>query len=465
MSCWWESRKLFVTIAAAVFALVGGGTLASRQALAFDEADQEQMSHGAGRAVAEGTERQQVSPEREGEMRAGRGHTALKAGDPIWLQTGKTRVLQLPNRVKRVSIGNPELAGVVVLGPRTIMLSAKQLPRAMAAAGQARGGTRALVTGRTLTPEPRFAETTFTVWYGAEAEPDVHTLFVADFVDQQVMLDVIIAEINRTAIEQHGIDFRAMKDTFLAAYFMGGGAGPAPSGGSSLIPSGGLGLPIGTTESLPVFAFESTRDGDVAALIEALQREGLATILAKPKILAMSGQNASFQSGGEIPIRIATGFATDIEFKPFGTIVNFVPRVSEEGDIILTVTPEVSQVDFSSLVEGIPSFRTRRASTATRLRNGQTRAIGGLMQTIHREEVGGVPYLKDIPFVGYVFRKTIYSDEVVELLVVVTPHLVEPLPPGTQLALPTERGPLTNKEIRTKPHPAEATRPRIPALP
>jgi pilus assembly protein CpaC len=179
----------------------------------------------------------------------------------------------------------------------------------------------------------------------------------------------------------------------------------------------------------------------------------------------MSGQNASFQSGGEIPIRIATGFATDIEFKPFGTIVNFVPRVSEEGDIILTVTPEVSQVDFNSLVEGIPSFRTRRASTATRLRNGQTLAIGGLMQTVHREEVGGVPYLKDIPFIGYVFRKTIYSDDIVELLVVVTPHLVEPLPAGTQLALPTERGPLTNKEIRTKPHPAEATRPRVPGLP
>ena len=204
---------------------------------------------------------------------------------------------------------------------------------------------------------------------------------------------------------------------------------------------------------------------NISALIQILQAEGLATILAQPKLLAMSGQNAVFQVGGEIPIRIATGFATDIQFKPFGTIVNFVARVSEEGDILLTVTPEVSEPDFSSPVEGIPSFRTRRASTATRLRNGQTLMIGGLLQHARAENVSGVPYLQDIPYVGYLFRHTVYSSAVTELVVVVTPRLVTPQPPGTEFALPTDRGPLTNEEVRTKANPYETTRPRIPGVP
>src|SRR5207245_5408563 len=134
---------------------------------------------------------------------------------------------------------------------------------------------------------------------------------------------------------------------------------------------------------------------NITALVQWLQAEGLATILAQPKLVAMSGQNAVFQVGGEIPIRIATGFATDVVFKPFGTIVTFVPRVTEEGDILLTVTPEVSQADFTSLVEGIPSFRTRRASTAARLHDGETLLIGGLLQNQRSENVIGVPYLQD----------------------------------------------------------------------
>src|SRR5207249_293137 len=157
-----------------------------------------------------------------------------------------------------------------------------------------------------------------------------------------------------------------------------GGVGPA-SGGQ--VPPGQNQplLPIATSDAAPVYAFNLPKT-DITAFVQALQTEGLATVLAQPKILAMSGQNAVFQVGGEIPIRITTAFTTDIEYKPFGTLVNFIPRVSDEGDITLTVTPEVSEPDFSNTVEGIPIFRTRRASTSTRLRNGQTLVIGGLLQ-------------------------------------------------------------------------------------
>jgi pilus assembly protein CpaC len=278
------------------------------------------------------------------------------------------------------------------------------------------------------------------------------------------MLEVTVAEINRTAAEEHGIDFRQMAETFASAYFMGGGVGPKPPGGTVSVPPFNGAIPLTTADGKPTYAFSLPND-DITAFIQILQVEGLARILAQPKLLAMSGQNAVFQVGGEIPIRIATGFTSQVEFKPFGTLVSFLPRVSEEEDILLTVTPEVSQPDFNSPVEGIPSFRTRRASTSVRLKNNETLVIGGLLQNQRREEVRGVPYLQDIPGLGYIFRHTNYSNDLTELMVVVTPRLVRPLGPDTQLALPTDRGPLTNEEIRTRQNPHEVTRPRIPGLP
>jgi pilus assembly protein CpaC len=316
--------------------------------------------------------------------------------------------------------------------------------------------------GRTLTAEPRFVETTLMLW-GPGNEVDVHSLTVGDFINQQVMLEVTVAEVNRTALEEHGIDFRVVQEDLIAAGFMGGGI---PTGLLNTVPpqQNSPLLPLAVGEDAPTYAFIFTNE-NVTAFIKALETEGLATILAQPKLLALSGQNAVFQVGGEIPIRIASGFAADIEFKPFGTLVNFVPRVSEEGDIVLTVTPEVSEPDFSNTVEGIPTFRTRRASTTARLRSSQTLILGGLLQTVTQEEVAGVPYAKDIPIVGYVFRQTRYVKEVRELLVSVRPLLVRPIPAGEEIPLPTTRGPLTREEVRTKDDPAEVTRPRIPFVP
>jgi Flp pilus assembly secretin CpaC len=394
-----------------------------------------------------------------------RAGATLEPGEAIWVRSGKSRVLQVKNPVKRVSIGDPSLAGIVVLGPRTIMVNAKEVPPPSGGGGGAAGGaggTVGAVTGRTLTPEPRVAETTLIVWDGSQA-PDIHTLFIADFIDQQILLEVTVADLDRTALEEHGIDFRNAANAFVSTYFMGGGSNPlqvlAPQ--TDVVNQDPTHSPL----TRPTYAFKLPQNEDITAVIQLLQSEGLATILAQPKIVAMSGQNAVFQVGGEIPIRIATGFAADVVFKPFGTVVTFVARISDEGDIILTVTPEVSAPDFARVVEGIPSFVTRRVSTATRLRNGETLAIGGLLQRTRVENVEGVPYLQDIPVVGYLFRHTTYTDEVKELLVVVTPRLVSPMKPGTEVALPTDHPPLTYDDIRTKPDPAEVTRPRIPGLP
>jgi len=453
----WRPGRALSAVAASIVVL--SSCSVNRNAPVAKEFDEASGRPGATSAVSEGMEKEKIpleavpAPSRAGAM--------LEAGEAIWVRSGKSRVLQLKTAIKRVSLGDPSLAGIVVLGPRTIMVNAKEVPPPPGGTEGGGARTSGVVTGKTLTPEPRVAETTLILWDGSQT-PDIHSLFVADFVDQQILLEVTVAELDRTAMEEHGIDFQNIAAAFASTYFMGGGI---------MVPQQQVTNPLqnfipglATSNANPTYAF-NLPNSNITALIQILQSEQLATILAQPKLMAMSGQNAVFQVGGEIPIRIATGFATDVVFKPFGTIVNFVARISDEGDILLTVNPEVSQPDFSSPVEGIPTFRTRRASTATRLRNGETLVIGGLLQRSRNELASGVPYLQDIPAVGYIFRHTTYSDSVTELMIVVTPRLVTPLKPGTELALPTDRPPLSNEDIRTKADPAEVTRPRVPGLP
>src|SRR5438128_4241065 len=380
----------------------------NRSAPVAKEFDEASGRPGATSAVSEGMEKEKIPL--EAVAAPSRGGAMLEPGESIWVRSGKSRVLQLKNPIKRVSLGDPSLAGIVVLGPRTIMVNAKEVPPPPG--GEGGGGARSsgVVTGKTLTPEPRVAETTLIVWDGSQT-PDIHTLFIADFIDQQILLEVTVAELDRTAMEEHGIDFQNIAAAFASTYFMGGGI---------MVPQQQLTNPLqnfipglATSNANPTYAF-NLPNSNITALIQILQSEQLATILAQPKLMAMSGQNAGFPVGGQIPTRIATGLATDVVFKPFGTIVNFVARISDEGDILLTVNPEVSQPDFSSPVEGIPTFRTRRASTATRLRNGETLLIGGLLQRSRNELASGVPYLQDIPAVGYIFRPTPYSYQVTE---------------------------------------------------
>jgi Flp pilus assembly secretin CpaC len=412
----------------------------------------------AGHAVTEGMNRQTV--EGEPSMRSP-AETALQPGEKLWIRSGKSRIIRFPRTVRRVSVGNPELAGIVVVGPRAIMINAKQLPKreGVQEGAMTQQLRLATVSNKTFTPEPYFGETTLTVWQEGSDQPQVHSLFVADFSTRQVVLEVTVAELNRTAMEEHGIDFRRIGTTFVTAFFLGGGAAPllgtVPPQISQPL------LPLNLSSTAPQYVFQLPKQ-DLTAFIKLLQTEGLATVYAQPKLLAMSGQNAVIQVGGEIPIRIVSGFAADVQFKPFGTLVNFVPTLTDEGDIILTVTPEVSRPDFTNEVEGVPSFVTRRASTSAKLRNDETLVIGGLMENDRTETVRGIPYLMNIPGIGYIFRDTQYSDSITELMVIVTPHLVAPLPPGTELATPADRGPFTFDEIKTQWSPAEVTRPRIP---
>jgi pilus assembly protein CpaC len=197
-----------------------------------------------------------------------------------------------------------------------------------------------------------------------------------------------------------------------------------------------------------------------------LEDHNLGKVLAEPHLLANSGEKAKFLSGGEIPIVIAQALNSTIVFKTFGTSVEFIPTVVGRDDIELLVKPEVSEPDYTHGVQlfgfTVPAFVTRRAETMARLKDRQTLIIAGLILHEKVSQIQKVPYLGDIPYVAGLFRNTYWSNKETDLVMSVTPEIVQPLPPSGQVYLPTGRSDLTETEIKTQRlDPPDAARPRF----
>jgi pilus assembly protein CpaC len=197
-----------------------------------------------------------------------------------------------------------------------------------------------------------------------------------------------------------------------------------------------------------------------------LEDHQLAKILAQPHLLANSGEEAKFLSGGEIPIVIAQALNTSIVFKQFGTSVEFVPTVVGRNDIELLVKPEVSEPDFAHGVQlfgfSVPAFVTRRAETLVQMKDNQTLIIAGLILHEKKTQIQKVPYLGDMPYLGGLFRNTAYSNTETDLVMSVTPQIVQPLPDGASVYNPTSVPDLTTEQVETRRlAQPDATRPRF----
>lgn len=257
---------------------------------------------------------------------------------------------------------------------------------------------------------------------------------------QQVMLKVKVYEVSRTKLRTMGFDWAAVSGNDYIVQSVSGIISSVAQGGGSIASSGA------DTVTFGVIGNNSSFFG----FVEALRQNNLAKLLSEPTINAMSGRPASFLSGGEVPIQVASGLGTtSIEFKEFGTRVDVVPIVLGNGNIRLEVRPLVSEVDSSLAVDGTPGFRTRWVDTAVEMKAGQTFALAGLIQEKIETENRGIPYLADIPWAGAAFRRVQDRRNEVELLIIVTPELVGPLNPGEEpCALPgTSSGPLNDTEL------------------
>ncbi|QDC08912.1 type II and III secretion system protein family protein [Oceanicola sp. D3] len=190
---------------------------------------------------------------------------------------------------------------------------------------------------------------------------------------------------------------------------------------------------------------------ELAILLEALETRGFIRTLAEPNLTALSGQNAEFLAGGEYPVPVSNdNGSVTVEFKPFGILLNFTPRVIGKN-INLRLTAEVSGVDptigFTDAGFTVNGFRTRSTSTTVELRDGESFAIAGLLQDDFTDGISKVPWLGDIPILGTLFRSSDYQRNQSELVIIVSAHLVSPTT-GEALALPTDRvRPPTEREF------------------
>ena len=252
--------------------------------------------------------------------------------------------------------------------------------------------------------------------------------------DPQIMLKVVFASVDRSRSKQLGVNL------FSTGYgnVLGGvttGQFSPPTVG---LPSGTSSATATLSNELNLFAFLPGLN--LGATIQALETKGLVEVLAEPNVLAENGKQGSFLAGGEYPFPVAQasnggGVAITIQFKEYGIRLNFIPTITPRGTIRLQVAPEVSALDFTNAVEisgfEVPAISVRRVKTEIELDKGQSFAIGGLLDNREQETFQKVPFIGDVPILGRFFQSINRTKSNTELMVIVTPEIVDPIPAGT----------------------------------
>jgi pilus assembly protein CpaC len=252
--------------------------------------------------------------------------------------------------------------------------------------------------------------------------------------ENQVMMKVRVIEVQRSKLKQMGFNFITLGQQYFVSSNVGGlvplDSVTLPFGGPPMVEA------VGQALANPTMQFAITGNDNIFhGFIEALQREALAKILAEPILVTTSGRPANLLSGGEFPILVPQGLGTaTIDWREFGVRMEAVPIVLGNGRLRLDIAPEVSERDFSNAVEvngfTVPGLTTRRVNTQVEMRFGDTLIIGGLISSRRNGTTQKVPVLGELPLIGAAFRRVEYDDRETELVIVVTPHLVNPIPAG-----------------------------------
>jgi len=252
---------------------------------------------------------------------------------------------------------------------------------------------------------------------------------------QQVLLKVQVAELNRTALRALGVSFLFQDGSSAFGSNIGNGLPATGGGGGGAIVDSFIRLldPLGAGTTV----FGVFNGGNFNYFVTALRQNDVLKILAEPNVVAMNGQEASFLAGGEFPIPVpqsgaATGAIT-IQYKEFGVLLKFIPFIQDDERIRLAVAPEVSSVDFNlGITSGgvtVPALNKRNTSTVVEMREGQTLAISGLMQVTLEGRTSRIPGLGDLAYIGPLFSNNSTQTTEKELVILVTPYLVEAMDP------------------------------------
>jgi pilus assembly protein CpaC len=404
----------------------------------------------------------------------------------VELKIGHTRLVKLPQKIQRVSVGSPAICDVVVINTHQLYLNGKgpgstnitlwapgdkligmflvhverdlsmlkkrmyqvlpdepieirELQGTVILSGRVSdemAKKRATALAKAMVPRKDLAESL----HNQLKPPD----FIIDLLEvgavKQVTLKVRFAEVRRDALKKLKVNlsYRDLAGNFFNT-FLGGVTGPLLPSEKWDLPATGPGFnpfsrpPYDTNMSSKMTTaggFTWNGDHRIMGFLDVLKENGLAKVLAEPNLVAASGAEADFLAGGEFPIPVPQKENITIMFKKFGVKLKFKPTVLSTGKIRLEVEPEVSDLDFSTavVISGytVPGLTTRRAKTQLELDNNQSFGMAGLFRDDLSQVVSKIPLLGDIPILGALFRSTEFQHNKTELVIVVTPEIVTP---------------------------------------
>ncbi len=387
--------------------------------------------------------------------------TQATASRELSVTVGKSVLVDSDAIIERISIANGDLAEAVVINPKEVLINGKAPGETSMIVWQ-QGGNRLFFDLTVQRNDARIdavrreiaqelgsdnvtldleGDTVFLRGTVKDLSSAQRTVQIASTLgrlvnllrvevpptDAQILLKVRFADVDRSTADQLGINIfspgvGATSGTVATGQFNPPTVTPG---------TGGTASTLTLSQALQVFLFRS--DLNLGVTIAALQSKNLLQILAEPNVLAINGHTASFLEGGEFPFPSTAGLgAVSIQFREFGVRITFTPIITPRGTIRLTVTPEVSSLDYANGITfngtTIPGLDTRRIQTEIELQDGQTFAISGLLDNRVTETWNKIPGLGDIPFFGKLFRSRQINKSNTELLVMVTPELVRPIP-------------------------------------
>jgi pilus assembly protein CpaC len=398
----------------------------------------------------------------------------------LTLTVGRGELLQFDGDIKTVAASEPKIADVVVVSPREVMVNAKGIGKATIviwedralprryevnvagdpqqydlvrqAVQQAVGDSAISVQGNLETMVLSGAVKSVEESKRAEAIASTYSKKVVNLLavpppadPRQILLEVKFASVDRSALQEIGFNFVSRNSKMLGLGTTQQFATPRFSQ-LQFQDQEFANSTLNFSDLLNLFVFRP--DLNLGATIRAMQARNLLQVLAEPNLIALEGKEASFLAGGEFPFPTLTATSTGgatapvvtVQFKKFGVQLDFTPTVTASGGIHLKVRPQVSSLDYANAVtlQGflIPAVATRVAETEAILKDGESFAVAGLIDSRVVQSLSRVKWLGDVPILGQLFRSRSIRKSNDELLVVVTPRFVRPVPAGEKVSLP-----------------------------
>jgi pilus assembly protein CpaC len=386
----------------------------------------------------------------------------VRAGEKLEITVNTSRILTLQRKIPQAMVSNPDLLTLTPLSPTQIQISAKK--PGVTQVNLWDENQQIYTIDVIITGDARELTAILSVEFpnaAIKVRPVANGVLISGYVDrpedvdgikqiaeeyypkvinhltvagvQQVLLHVKVYEVSRTKLRQLGFDWAQISS-----------GGFVASNVSEIIDGLGTGI-VGPS----TFAFRAVSgSSSFFGVLDALRQDDLAKILSEPTLVTQSGRPAYFNVGGEIPYSVSQGLgAVSVEWKNYGTRLDFVPFVLGNGKIRLEVRPQISEIDNTrSDVTGVPALKIRESDVGVELEAGQTLAIAGLVQTRIEAQRRGLPWVSEVPYIGALFRRVKEEANEVETLILVTPEIVEaldphevpPCPPGTNSVSPTD---------------------------